>query len=145
MLKIIFISHASYLLLSAIYTFYPYDLKIHSMHLRERFPLRVKINRKFPWFRFTLICDWPRKLAPFSQSIKFKTRTNRVLIIRVLPHFGKFACFFMSSHRLLVIFLSDLIGRISTTFVLVLRHSIESALSWRLSWHIVLWLQGSEP
>ena len=32
------------------------------------------------WFCFTLLCDWSRNVAPLSQPIKDKTKTNHVLV-----------------------------------------------------------------
>ena len=38
---------------------------------------------------FTLLCDWSRQLAPFSQPIRFKTKTNHA---RFFPRFRQFCC-----------------------------------------------------
>ena len=38
---------------------------------------------------FTLLCDWSRKLAPLSQPIRFKTKTNHA---RFFPRFRQFCC-----------------------------------------------------
>ena len=42
-------------------------------------------------FCFLSLCYWSRKLAPLSQPIKCKTKTNQDLVTRVFPRFGKFA------------------------------------------------------
>ena len=62
------------------------------------FKLRVEINRKLSWSCFTSLCDWSRKLAPLSQPIRFKPKTNRDLVTHVFPRFKQFACLFLSSH-----------------------------------------------
>lgn len=47
---------------------------------------------------FPLHCDWARKLAQFSQLIRYRTKTKRHLVTCVLPRFKKIACFcFMCS------------------------------------------------
>ena len=59
------------------------------------FKLRVEINRKLSWSCFTSLCDWSRKLAPLSQPIRFKPKTNRDLVTHVFPRFKQFACLFL--------------------------------------------------
>ena len=39
------------------------------------------------------LCYWSRKLAPFSQPIRCKTKTNHDLVFRVFPRFRRGACF----------------------------------------------------
>lgn len=42
------------------------------------FQLELKKSSPLLWFFFTTYCgDWSRKIAPLSQSIRFKTTTNR--------------------------------------------------------------------
>ena len=38
------------------------------------------------WFCITTLCDWLIRLTPLSQPIRCKTKTNRALLARVLPH-----------------------------------------------------------
>ena len=56
------------------------------------------------WFCFTLLCDWSKKLAPQSQPIKWKTKTNLSLVTRVLPLVKQVAPFTLSSHWLMMMF-----------------------------------------
>jgi len=44
------------------------------------------------WFCFTSLSDWLKKLAPLSQPIRRKTKTNRDLLARVFPHLAPIAC-----------------------------------------------------
>ena len=41
------------------------------------FQLSVESNPELPWFCFTTLCDWSDNLAPPSQPIRCKTKTNR--------------------------------------------------------------------
>ena len=43
-------------------------------------------------FCFTSLCDWPRELAPLSDPIRFKTKTNCDLVA-FFPRFWQFVCF----------------------------------------------------
>ena len=45
----------------------------------------VENNPGLDWFCFTTLCDWSRKLAPPSQPIRCKTKTNRDLVTHVFP------------------------------------------------------------
>lgn len=66
---------------------------------------KLKSNMRFCFF--PLHCDWARKLAQFSQSIRYRTETKRHLVTCVLPRFKKIACFyFMCSLAPLEIFLA---------------------------------------
>ena len=42
----------------------------------------------------TSLCDWSRKLAPLSQPIRLKPKTNRDLVTHVFPRFKQFACLY---------------------------------------------------
>jgi len=44
------------------------------------------------WFCITRLSDWLKKLAPLSQPIRRKTKTNRDLLARVLPRLAPIAC-----------------------------------------------------
>ena len=52
-------------------------------------------NSWLHWFCFTPLCDWSRKLAPFSQLIRCEAKTNHDLVARVYPRFGQFSCFLL--------------------------------------------------
>ena len=45
----------------------------------EKSPFNVKSNPDWRWFCFSALCDWSGQLAPFSQPIRCKTRTNHDL------------------------------------------------------------------
>ena len=49
------------------------------------FQLNVESNPVLYWFCFTTLCDWSRKLAPPSQPIRCKTKTNRDLVTLRFP------------------------------------------------------------
>ena len=83
----------------------------------SNFDLSVEINPGFLQLCFTSLCDWPRKFAPFSQPIKFQTKSNRDLVARVFPRFRWFF-FFLIALMLLTIFSFVLIG-FAITSVLV--------------------------
>ena len=54
-----------------------------------------RVSKVYPglhWFCFTSLCDWSRKLAPSSQPIRCKTKTNRDLVTRVFPRLTPFTC-----------------------------------------------------
>ena len=54
----------------------------------------VENNPGLLCFCFTSLCDWSKKLEPFSQPIRCKTKTNHYLVARVFPHSGKFGRFY---------------------------------------------------
>ena len=43
-------------------------------------------------FSLLIFCDWLKKLAPFSQPIRSKTKTNCVFVAHVFPRFVPFTC-----------------------------------------------------
>ena len=47
--------------------------------------MSVESNPGWHWFCLTTLCDWSRKLAPPSQPIRCKSKTNRNLVTRVFP------------------------------------------------------------
>ena len=61
-------------------------------------------------FCFTTLCDWSRKLAPLSQPIRCKTRTNRDLVTSISRARGGLRVFILSPHWLILIFTVVLIG-----------------------------------
>ena len=69
-----------------------------------------KVIRDCNGFTLTMLCDWPRKLAPPSQPIRCKTETNRDFFTRVFPRLRPVTCV-LSSRWLLLIFSFVLIGR----------------------------------
>ena len=63
-----------------------------NIHVRTIF--NWAFNSRFHWFRFTLLCDWSRKLAPLSRPIRCKPNTNHDLVARVFPPFLVFMVFY---------------------------------------------------
>ena len=86
----------------------------------------LKSNPGFNWFCFTVLCDWSRILAPPSQPIRCKTKTECDLPTRVFPGFGQNSCLCceLSSIGFLWHFPSLWLV-VVITLVLVLRFSIE--------------------
>ena len=71
----------------------------------------VESNPRLRCFCFTLLCDWSKKLAPFSLPISsVKSKINRVFVIRILPLHRQVTRCYLSPHWLLVILLFALIG-----------------------------------
>ena len=60
----------------------------------NNFQLSVENNPGQLWFSFSSLYDWSRKLAPLSQPINFKTKSNRDSVTRVFPRFMQFASFY---------------------------------------------------
>ena len=57
--------------------------------LLERFSLeRVESNLPLLWFCITMLSDWFKNLAPVSQLIRSKTKTNRDSLAHVFPRFA---------------------------------------------------------
>ena len=57
-----------------------------------------------------LRCDWLKKIAPLSQPIRSKTKTNRGFLARVFPRLTP-VTFALSSDRFTVLFASVVIGQ----------------------------------
>ena len=57
-----------------------------------RFSTSVESNAKLLWFCITTRYDWFKKLAPPSQPIRCKIKTNRDLVARVFPRFAPVTC-----------------------------------------------------
>ena len=75
----------------------------------EKFPIERESNPGLHCVCFTAFCDWSRKLAPPSQPIRCKTKTNLNLVTRIFPHLRLVTCiyfeFSLCSHWLLVKFI----------------------------------------
>ena len=71
-----------------------------------------------------MLPDWLKNLAPLSQPIRGKTKTNRDLLTRVSPRLVLHV-FASSSNWFIGLSVSVVIGQ-SDYLVLVLRHSIEN-------------------
>ena len=75
----------------------------------------VERNLRLHWFCFTSLPDWFRKLAPLSQSIRCKMKTNHDL--HVFLRSRPFGCFNLGSHWLLPVLYFHLIGCCDNTGV----------------------------
>ena len=62
-------------------------------------------------FCFTSLCDWSVKLVLLSQPIRWKSKTNRDLVVCVFPRCRQLVVFTLSSHWLLKALSFLLIGR----------------------------------
>ena len=51
-----------------------------------------KVITQLLWFCIATVCDWLKNLAPLSQPIRNKTKTNRVLLARVFPRLAPATC-----------------------------------------------------
>ncbi len=51
------------------------------------FCLSVESKLRLLWFCITMLSDWLKNLAPLSQPIRSKTKTNRDLLAQVFPRF----------------------------------------------------------
>jgi len=79
------------------------------------------------WFCFTSLSDWLKKLAPLSQPIRNKTKTNRDLLALVFLRLTLITC--ICFHFWLVHFVSLFLlwlVRVINTLILVLWHSFEN-------------------
>ena len=76
------------------------------MGIYSGFQLSVESNPELLWFCFIIGL---KKLAPPSQPIRCKTKTNRYLITRVFPRLR--IIFASSSHWLFLLFTFFVIGR----------------------------------
>ena len=54
-------------------------------HNRAVFNWVSKVIMPLLWYSFTSVCDWLAKLAPFSQPMGSKTKTNRASLARDFP------------------------------------------------------------
>ena len=60
--------------------------------IRAVFNWMSKVIKQLLWFCIATLCDWLKNLAPLSQPIRSKTKTNRVLPARVFPRLAPATC-----------------------------------------------------
>ena len=58
----------------------------------SNFQFSVESNPGLHWFCFTTLCDWSRNLAPPSQPIRCKTKSNLDLVTCVLSRLRPVTC-----------------------------------------------------
>ena len=99
-------------------------------HVKVRSQLEMsKVIRDCHCFSLRRTVIGPKKLVLRSQPIRRKANTCHDLVIHVFPRFGPFACFYFELSLVLQgPFLSFVV--ITSTLVLVLRHSIEKYLKY---------------
>ena len=51
-----------------------------------------KVITQLLWFCIATVCDWLKILAPLSQPIRRKTKTNRDLLACVFPRLARATC-----------------------------------------------------
>ena len=51
-----------------------------------------KVISPLIWFYIATLCDWLKNLAPLSQPVRSKTKTNRDLLARVFPRMVPATC-----------------------------------------------------
>ena len=77
---------------------------------------------KFPWFCFTSLFDWSRKLSPLFKPIRCKSKTKHDLVTRVYPYFlalyAFLVVFSLSCHWLLRVFFFLPVGHSELTIAL---------------------------
>ena len=70
---------------------------------------------KFPWFCFTSLFDWSRKLSQLFKPIRCKSKTKHDLVTRVYPYFPALYAFLvvfsLSCHWFLRVFFFLPVGR----------------------------------
>ena len=107
--------------------------------IRAVFGLSVESLPGLLRFCFSTLCDWSRNLAPPSQPIRCKTKTNLDLVTRVSPRSRPVTCiYFAFSLPGSLWYLSLFWLALVITLVVVLRHchAIESALDLKKVSHI---------
>ena len=63
------------------------------------------------WFCITRLSDWLKKLAPLSQPIRRKTKTNRDSLARVFPPLAPMLVFDLTSDWFILCFVPVVIGQ----------------------------------
>ena len=86
--------------------------------------MSVESNPGLNWFCFTVLFDWPRKLAPPSQPIRCKLKPIAPWSLAFSRATGRLHAFTSSCHWLPLIISFTLIGRCDY-FSFGFRHSIE--------------------
>ena len=86
--------------------------------------MSVESNPGLNWFCFTVLFDWPRKLAPPSQPIRCKLKPIAPWSLAFSRATGRLHAFTSSCHWLPLIISFTLIGRCDY-FGFGFRHSIE--------------------
>ena len=66
-------------------------LDAKQIFLLSKFQLSVESTSRLGWLCLTSLCDWSTKLAPLSQPIRCKTKTNHDLVTCVFPRFRQFS------------------------------------------------------
>ena len=101
-----------------------FQVKVESINM-SHFQLSVESHPGLHWFCFTSICDWSRQLAPLSQPIRCKTKTNHDGVARVFPRFRQLGVLTLNPRWLFKPFVFFLSVIVSGLLVLVLWHPIE--------------------
>ena len=65
---------------------------VDEVHIRAVFNCVSKVITFLLWFCITTLCDWLIKLAPLSQPIRCKTKTNRASLAHVFPRLAFVTC-----------------------------------------------------
>ena len=103
-----YVSSAYFFLLSGYVThsrvyMYIIDRQLNNFQLSV-----VKSNSGLLCFCFTSLRDWCRKLDPFSQPIRCKTKTNLDLVARVFPRLGSVVVLVSSTLKDIFLFMTGL-------------------------------------
>ena len=102
------IGKATLILVFAIVFYFELRLCITDL---SSFQLSVESYPGFHWFCLITLCDWSKNLAPLSQPIRCKTKTNHDLVTHVFTRLRPVTCICLSSHWLLVLLTFVLVGR----------------------------------
>ena len=74
-------------------------------YLYNYFEITIESTRKWLWFSFSSIRDWSRYLAPPSEPIRYKTKTNDNSVNLVFPSFQRLHLFSLAVVITLVLLL----------------------------------------
>ena len=81
-------------------------IKIHVSLLIEQtlIQLSIQMDLRLLWFRFTSTCDLSEKLAPPTQPIRYRGKTNPNIVTRVFPRFKQVVHFHFENLNLNLIY-----------------------------------------
>ena len=106
---------------------------VENLSIRAVFNWVSKIITQLLWFCIATVCDWLKNLAPRSQPIRSKTKTNRDLPARVSRAWRRMHVFASSSDWFTGLFTTVVIGQSNKVLNIENRSMLKVTQIWNTS------------